>query len=909
MNLAPGVRLGHYEIVARLGAGGMGEVFRARDTKLGRDVALKLLPDSLAGDADRLARFTREAQILATLNHPNIAQIHGVEDAASAAPALVMELVTGRTLDEVIRAGPTPWSEALPMARQIAEALECAHESGIVHRDLKPANVKVRDDGTVKVLDFGLAVARTVAGTASGSGSGLGSPTITSPAMTEMGVILGTAAYMSPEQARGRPVDKRADIWAYGVVLFELVTGRSLFAGTSLTETIAAVIKDEPDLDQLPADMPPAVRRLIARCLERDPARRLRDIGEARILLSGPLDVQAPPGAGRTTVRRATWLAAGAAAVALVLLSAAAASWITPAPLPLRRFELALPHGVADYAISNDGSRLAWLAGNRLYVRRFDELEATDLGGMHVTAGQLLWSPDDRTIAFTAEGRLRSIPADGGPFFDIAQIPASGTVMDAAWLANGTIVFSVWRDSIYAVPATGGQPVVQLTVDPEREIDFHHLAALPGDRLIVATHRREEDSDVIELVELGGGRRRVLLTDDPGVSAFEYVAPRRRAVFDRLRASSATLIFRRAATNAGIWAVPFGDGPIDVNSAALVQAGATDYRVARDGTLVAMIPAAARQSLVWVDGSGAESRVPGEEVESPEGGLEISPDGRRAAFAVGRFLSAGGSTGSLTGATVVVRDLETGVDTRLTLGSQEATMWGIVGLPTWFPDGQRLVHRAGRIEGTNLVERRADIAGPARVLAPGVAGRILPDGRTLIFVHDDRGTQRLARAAIGPDGRAGTGEPLFEGAAASNTSDFDVSGDGRLVAFMVRRSNQRTDLLVAPLATPAEQYLVQEGASRPRFTPDGRHLFFIRGAVDAQGQPQGQLVRVSIASAPAILIGPPVVVSRDRPGGPRLGTYDSSDGRRFLMWKPVPSRAGEEQRLILVENGLPAARR
>src|SRR5688500_8878550 len=454
----------------------MGEVYRARDTRLQREVALKLLPASVADDTQRLARFRREAQLLAALNHPNIAQIYGIEHAGASPPAIAMELVPGRTLDEILRDTASerlPLPDVISIARQMAAALEAAHESGIVHRDLKPSNISVRNDGVVKVLDFGLAKAENGP---LGSPAGGSAPmvTVTSPAMTEMGLILGTAAYMSPEQARGRPVDKRADIWAYGAVLFELVTGQRLFASSrSVTETIASVIKDDLRLDRLPTDTPPAVRRLIARCLERDPAERLRDIGEARILLSRPLDTAeaSVETAGQSRAHRGTlWLAA-----AVLAAITAAVAWTTKASAPesaLRRLDLAVPPGWTDIAISNDATRTAYLAGNQLYVRRLDELDAKGLGPMHVTTHQLVWAPDDRAIAFAADSKIQTIPTGGGPPFVVTQVPASGRVMGLAWLPNNTIVFSVWRDSLYGAPATGGAPTVQLAIDAEAEVDF-----------------------------------------------------------------------------------------------------------------------------------------------------------------------------------------------------------------------------------------------------------------------------------------------------------------------------------------------------------------------------------------------------------------------------------------------------
>ena len=886
----------------------MGEVYRARDTRLQRDVALKLLPASVADDPQRLARFRREAQLLAALNHPNIAQVYGVEHAGASPPAIAMELVPGRTLDDLLgdaarspsRAGRPeglPLPEVIAIARQIAAALEAAHESGIVHRDLKPSNIKTRDDGVVKVLDFGLAKAEEsgpLAPAAGGSGQTLA--TVTSPAITEVGLILGTAAYMSPEQARGRPVDKRADIWAYGVVLFELVTGDQLFASSgSITETIASVIKDDLRLDRMPADTPPALRKLIARCLERDPAERLRDIGEARILLSRPLepaDATAATAAHSRARRSTSWLAAGAAAVLLAAIAAAVAWTIKPAApaRPLRRLDLAAPPGLREIAISNDATRIAYLAANQLYVRRLDELDAKALGPVHVSARQLVWAPDDRAIAFTTASQVQTIPADGGPAFVVTQVPASGRVMGLAWLPNNTIVFSVWRDSLYGAPASGGAATVQLAIDAEDEVDFHHVAALPDNRVVISTHRRKEDADILELVALSGDRRRVTLTRDPDVRDVKYVRGD----------AGGLLVFGREGTNVGIWSSPFAEDRLDFTNASLLVAGATTYSVARDGTMLATIPAPERHALVWVDERGAQTTVPGDDIQGPEQALELSPDGTRVALVQGAYRSAGAGAGSVTGV-VLVRDLQTGTDTRLSTSAPTST-WGDVGLPTWSADGRRVIHRTGRVEGAVLVERRADIAGTARTLLPGMLGRLLSDGRTLIYTRDERGAGRVARVPLDTDGRVGSSQALFPEGSVPNVGDFDISADGRWIAFVARQQALQGNVFIAEIANPREQWLVQESGNRPRFTRAGTHLFFVRGVADAQGRPQGQLVRMPIATSPRISIGPPQVVFHDSVDGPRIASYDvAPDGRRFLMYKPVAPRVDERQRLVLVQ--------
>ena len=412
MSLPIGSRLQSYEIIGLLGAGGMGEVYRARDAKLNRDVALKTLPSALASDAERLARFRREAQVLASLNHLNIAHVYdsGAEPAVTpgAAPVLfiVMELVPGRTLAEVIEADRAlAPSAVVAIAIQIADALEAAHEQGIVHRDLKPANVKERDDGVVKVLDFGLARP----GGDWSDPSSASSPTTLSPAMTEHGVILGTAAYMSPEQAKGRPADKRADIWAFGVVLYEMLTGRRLFQGDTVAEVIAAVIRDQPTLDALPDTTPPALRHLIARCLERDPRLRLRDIGEARIALRTALEPANPLNRAASSLvappprRRAALSAALIAAGALAICGLAAfVAWHARSDsgdaMPVRRFVLPAGMEQTRVVIAPDGTRLAYLAGGRLRVHLWRTASSIDLGEVSPGANHLFWSPDGRAI-------------------------------------------------------------------------------------------------------------------------------------------------------------------------------------------------------------------------------------------------------------------------------------------------------------------------------------------------------------------------------------------------------------------------------------------------------------------------------------------------------------------------------
>ncbi len=451
MALAPGTRLGVYEVTAQIGEGGMGQVYRATDTTLGRQVAIKILPDAFASDPERLARFEREAKTLASLNHPHIAAIYGFEKSGGVR-ALVMELVEGEDLSERLARGAIPIDEALPIARQIADALEAAHEQNIIHRDLKPANIKVRADGTVKVLDFGLAKAvEPAAGLSPGMSM---SPTVTSPAqMSGIGVVLGTAAYMAPEQARGRSVDKRADIWAFGVVLYDMVTGRRLFTGDTISDVLAAVLTKEPDLSAAPREW----RRLIGRCLEKDPRKRLRDIGDAWLLLDNegaPIGV-APPARNRLVWPRAL----GA------LVAGAVATWVgiavsnrTPTPEPVAFVEPPPPgtQFLGPPMPSPDGRRLAWIAVDvagkaRLWTREFGDASPHAIDGTDgITTA--FWSPDSLQLAFVAQAQVKRVAPGGGPAsLIVAANPRSGV-----WLADGDILLAVTGEGLMRVPATGG---------------------------------------------------------------------------------------------------------------------------------------------------------------------------------------------------------------------------------------------------------------------------------------------------------------------------------------------------------------------------------------------------------------------------------------------------------------------
>ena len=505
MGISPGSRIGPYEVTALIGEGGMGKVWRAHHTALKRDDALKVLPDAFANDPDRLARFQREAQVLASLNHPNIARVYGLEE-SDGTRALVMELVEGPTISDLIGEGPIAIAETLAIAKQIADALEAAHEKGIVHRDLKPANVKVCPDGTVKVLDFGLA--KAMASTDGVASNVTISPTITSPAMTQVGMLLGTAAYMSPEQAKGRAADKRSDIWAFGCVLYEMLSGARAFGGDDVSDTLAFVLAREPDWRVLPARTPPAIRKLLHRCLQRDPKRRLSDIADARLEIDEAIatpteadDAMRPVDQALQPIRwkrSVSWALAGALGSALALALILWAPWRQmPAPAPLRLVaELGVDASIDNdpggaLALSPDGALIAFVAQRdertrpQLYLRRLDQLQATALGGTE-DAVSPFFSPDGAWIAFFAGGKLKKISVSGGASVTLCDAPSA---RGGTWAEDGTIIFHpdvAAVAGLMRVSSAGGKAEIYTTF-AQGEVTHRWPQVLPGGRALLYT--------------------------------------------------------------------------------------------------------------------------------------------------------------------------------------------------------------------------------------------------------------------------------------------------------------------------------------------------------------------------------------------------------------------------------------
>ncbi len=677
MTIAPSTKLGSYEITGAIGAGGMGQVYEAHDTKLGRDVAIKVLPEAFAHDPERLARFQREAKMLAALNHPNIATIYGLEQ-SNGTSYLVMELVSGETLAErVKREGAIPAEEALTIGKQIAEALEAAHEKGIIHRDLKPANVKVTPEGKVKVLDFGLA--KAFSGDAS-SDDPSNSPTL-SMAATMHGVILGTAAYMSPEQARGKAVDKRTDIWAFGCVLYELLAGKPAFTGEDTTEILAAVVMKEPAFDALPAKIPSAIRTLLGRCLRKDRRQRISDATDVRIEIEDA--IAAPKDSGATEAVPASTsklLLAVAAATTIIAVITSWALWRSTRPIeqalrPLVRLEVDLGPGVslgsqlgsqagADAIISPDGTRMVYVSKRGLFTRRLDQSNATELAG---TQGAFapFFSPDGQWVAFFAAGRLKKISVEGGAAIPLCDT-GGGNDRGGSWGDDGNIIVTLTANgALSRIPSAGGTPT-PVTELAQGEASHRWPQILPGGNAVLFTASTLSPGvdGNIEVMSLADHRRKTL---------------QRGGTFGRYLPSGHLVYMSRGT----IFAVPFDLEKLEVRgtpSPVLDQVsysifGSAQFAFSRDGTLV--YRSAGGNGLLtaqWLDGAGKTQPLlakPG--VYSRP---RLSPDGRRLGLEV--------TEGS--GLDVWVDDWQRDTMTRLTFVAN-----GVVMNPVWSPDGRYIV--------------------------------------------------------------------------------------------------------------------------------------------------------------------------------------------------------------------------
>jgi Tol biopolymer transport system component len=876
MKLSPGASLGHYEVVSVLGAGGMGEVFRARDSRLGRDVAVKVLPDSFAHDPDRLARFEREAQVLASLNHPNIATVHGFEHAGETR-AIVMELVEGPTLADQIAEGPIAIDEALAIARQIVDALDAAHGQGVVHRDLKPANIKVRSDGAVKVLDFGLAKASGPEGR-DAAADAMNSPTLTAAAFargsgvpgTQMGMIIGTAAYMSPEQARGRAVDRRADIWAFGCVLYEMVTGKRLFLGEDLTETLASVVKENPSLEQAP----PGLQKLLRRCLEKDPKKRLRDIGDAWDLLEtagAPAAAAHPAVASRWSF--VPWIAASVAAIAAVAL----AIMVVRRPgvvAPTVAFELGWP-GDADarfvggarfFEISPDSRHVAIVHQNALWVRALDAVTPVRIERTQ-GATYPFWSPDSGQIAFFQNSQLKVVPRAGG---------SPRTICDAAnarggtWNPQGTIVFAgdYGAGGLLRVADQGGTPAKVTTLDGQGPTAAAHRYPqfLPdGNRFLYLSLAPDRESAGVFIASLDG------------MTPVRILASPDNARFSRAQVDGGDghLLFVRGDT---LMAQVFDSARLAMSGAPFPVAtgvgqgentGLGAFSVADNGMLAHAEGIVAAFDLRWIARTGEPREVVTPDV--PSNSFAVAPDQKR--VAMGLASNQGGFNFD------VWVQSPGAAPAKFTFGPAPGWIF-----PVWSPTGDRIAYASIDLAGQPAYEIRlkaSNMAGVEETLFKSNAALYLwdwsPDGKYIVFSNNgDVFTMPLD----------GARKPVAFTKGPDDDQYAQVSPNGRWMAY-ASGPRGAMQIYVQPIPpTGALWQVSQRGGSMPRWRADGKELYYRAddGSLIAVAVPDPHAAAFSFSTAQSLIAVPSL-------GNVHRYAYEPApDGSRFLV--SVPSGRG-----------------
>jgi eukaryotic-like serine/threonine-protein kinase len=838
--MQPGKRIAHYEILSAIGKGGMGEVWRARDTQLGRDVAIKSLPREFALDTDRLARFEREARLLASLNHANIASIYGLEK-SDGTTVLVMELVEGPTLADRLKEGTIPLDESLAIARQIADALEAAHEKGITHRDLKPGNIKIRPDGMVKVLDFGLAKF------GSGATSGVDlqeSPTL-SMATTQPGVILGTAAYMAPEQARGRPVDKRADIWAFGVVLYEMLTGARLFQGEDLTETLASVVKEQPDLSAVPV----SVRRLLERCLEKDPKKRLRDIGDIELLMG---QAEALPVSRGVGLRQWVWIAATAALT--IALAALSFVYFRETAQPTLLATIATPQGTTvllGIAISPDGRFLVMapeVQGRRqLWLRSMDADRLQPIPDTE-DAVQPFWSPDSRNIAFFANGKLKRVALSGGSVQSLCNVadPSGGS-----WSKGGVILFS--RDkgmAIQQVTASGGTPVDVI----KDQGGLRYPVFLPDGRRFLYLAGGPAENSGIFVNSLDGTEKRRILAD---VSPPMFAPSAQR---DR----TGQILFIRENT---LMTARFDASSARIAGDALpVAEAATSPTASDDGVLLYSMGSGTRRNQIgWYDRDGkflGPVAAPGY-----VGYPAISHDEKSVVF-----------NRTTDGNPVLwVHDLNRGTETRLTDSPSQS--------PFWSPQDDRIVFQSNRTGSSKLYQRSSSPGGTDELL---LDGEVSPqptqwsrDGKYIVYFELSYSKNKRDIWVLPTDGSR---KPIPFMTTEADEFMGQLSPDSRWMAFTSDRSGRREVYVRSFPPGEGEWPISVSGGRAPRWKGDGKELYFI----GANGKLTAVSVKGSLAGTkPAFEAGTPMELFDAHVAQAGLDTlfqYDvTSDGKRFLI--------------------------
>ena len=853
LTLQPGTRIGHYEIVAAIGSGGMGEVWKARDTRLRRDVAIKALPAAVAHEPARLARLEREAELLATLNHPHIATIHGIDEQGGTR-FLVLELVEGVTLDALLRRGKIPVQEALTLALQLAQALEAAHDKGIIHRDLKPANIKITPDKRVKVLDFGIAKALAAA-------SDEDETQAVDP--TRTGAVIGTPAYMSPEQARGETVGVQTDIWAFGAVLFEMLTGTSPFRRRTTAETLASVLQSQPDYQALPTEASTLVRRLIQRSVEKDRSRRLQHMGDVRILLEEEVaslgsDTSIPP--LMPARRRGAWtvaaiLAAAFAGVGLWYAGTRSTGEGLPAPLhlsiPFLGRPAALPYGQRHLAISSDGSTVAVATGNRLWIRRIDQKDAISVATG--PASNPFFSPDGDWVGLFLETALVKVPMRGGT--PVTITPVTDRPAGATWGTDGTIVFAT-SEALYEVSANGGERKVIAQPDRgHKEILYAWPFILPRRQALLFTVVSADTSQGPQtvLLDLKTLERKSILQ---GSSAVYLLGGQLLYVADSML--HAVPFDAAAATVAGKAQLLPG-----VELGVSLENGAANFAVSDNGTLVFTPPMSpSLRTLDWIDRQGNREALAVE--PQTYGYAMVSPDGTR--VAVERTTRGNRD--------IWILDLKRLTQTQLTDGPTEDM------LPVWSPDSTRVFFASRRTGNFDVYSQAADGASPAKLEYAGpeiqVPNSLTPDGNQLVIYER---FQDLSLLDLSNPGRL---EPLLH-------TTFDerlaqLSPDGRWVAYESDESGNQFEIIVRsfPEVNERRETISVGGGRYPRWGPIGSNeLYYV--------SPAGAMMAASITLSPTLVLGPSKkLFDWQKPTEGRSGRwYDVGPDGRFLVAKPV----------------------